>query len=1589
MAFTPTVITPHSPTNSFTTILQPSAMEGGVWRGVREPAISHLLTEHGILPEITLENNLAVGDGSDKNVICRWLTPPYQTIGGENNPQYLDVGVIAFHYSGIRKVVFYLNGSSNPVEVSEVTYNPEIDASAYWIRIDSSLLTADSGDIISRTVSSGKPTSVEVLPHHELQAVVYPNNGKPRILVGKHENASSSAFTYNSIPRHIDPERGIEVGSTQNTGIRSFYFSSNTNNTLFNKRLYVDATSAGLDDPNRDGSTSQPYKSIEFALKQLMTLKHRHYNPLSPDIITTDGDVGGGTIYLKDLGDGPEKYIGHKWGVVDWTGARQYKTFSRMRWVTVARDPIVTDPIRAKIKGGHPQTNISLSRQNIKQGIATQLLKIDNCHFEIDWPYCEYVQGLGPVLDYSGINQGIAPDAKLQHNYKAWQVKRGVGNQTGTVLASDQTYPLFDHSEASSTVYRYATSVENSDEVKKVGIVPLYQWVNNCFFDGGERNRHRIYEWAEANGMTYTTTMVPVPDFKTNLPIQFTENKKGLFRKDGTTPAPLGLNLESVPAIFVKAQVDAKGFTTGLGYTFEFPWTDPEGSSPRATLENATGFAFVTNSVMKSIEEPAQFFTDIWLNSTLDQWEADVFKQGGVVYQMFAINGYRTHNYVNKQGAPFFRIHSDMFQTSTGLKSFKYDVIGTNNLIFYRYNNPSPRSKRYYDSAARHGVSGEGPLVNTSFEGQWTISGRHVGQLEDKLHRFTVEEGGDGKTYEFYAMRNVKDLAFVDCLIKTPDGSQQTVFTCPQTNLLYYNTQIIASSRQQDRTIPDINFTSTITMGGSVYRYKDAVPSSPFFNWPSNNDNLNDNEAVTYDLAVFDNLQCYVMKEEPINSPTHPHFNTYDEQLIVWVGNGDTNPANLAKVNIDCRGRPDGYRNPLQTDPRTLGSDLSYPFERVGGVIGPNQKVGNLANISFPVMKTDKPHAISVGAGTIGGQPNSSTRGTWYENTLQGNVVGANYGWTPSAITYENFVLPFNPEDGSTLSKTNAEILRFDPENAFLNKESLGFANDPSNPNQRGFRNKIIYRFTNFDYDNTRGEFGQVLSRNEIPEETGADSEGQGGSISSTSQPGDPPTPISNHPITIRLSTTDLTKDMSWNRKDSIDSSAGATHGPDSIYISTDIIQIPNYLERIEDVTDPNNSPEIGGSLNIEIIGNNSDVGNQGGVYVTGGVADFTLDTTIGKMNSIDVKDISTVYLNKARKNNGLTMSLILHGRSVPGTSMAEFKYIAAEPQQFDADGNPLPGFDIDIFGELYFDYYKKFAYIAFNSKESQVTQTITSNQFSFRKSAHHTYINFSRPEMDGLSLSSALNGTSIIDMVTPFVNVSKLAKLQTAAIGSTCAFNSYPGESTSAERVPLIGGSPSIITCTAKNLEYLGFDGNQIRVRNKAASSMFASGSPKYEHNGAIGSNIQDFQFSSSVNDYRFPPPPPQVPGDPIVPEASINLRFINPVGSGSKNLLGYKIPLNGTRLFGGSSNIGITAGSYIRISGSPNNNGIYQVLSMIDGIDGDLLSNTASNGLPEYQYLELSRSITAQEQSVGNNIIIENVSHLPILHVKYRQPL
>jgi len=1486
--------------------------------------------------------------------------------------------------------------------VTEVTYNPEQDVSAYWIRITADNLD-DSGDLWHTGLDAvsggganlGRANGPTYKRHHELQAVVYPKNGPPRILHGKPNNSFDNIL-YNEIPSHTRSD-GIRYGSKEN-GIRSFYFSSNRNNTLFNGSVYVDAVN-GVDDLSRSGTEQEPMYSIEFAFRKLMRMKFKHYNPSSNlDLqLITEGDVGGGKIYLMDLGDGPASFAGHKMGyknLADQTAPSTvtikngkydtgfpFKCFAH-RWVTISPAPGVTDKKRAKIKGFHPQQNIAFYKQAANFGIVCTLVKYENLYMESDYPYTEYLFGIGPVLDQNETT------SQLQYTDK-WRVKRGVASDPPnptTEDPSDQLCCMWGFRHTSLATFAPVNAVSNISIRENVKfIMPPRAWFHEVDVDADTRTPERIYKWADAYGLTYTTTMITPFNHNTLTAADLKANTKGftwqnahigIQHKDGTlafggtygngSSPGNPLQLDKVPSIFVKTLTPMAGFCADAGYTFNFSWVNPVGSHTNAQFDTAaTSYIFMTNSVIRKSQEPGQCRFDMCINSTIDQTQGDIFLGNGVLYQPFIINGYAMSNTVNAGSAVFGRPHSDILQSNGGEFSFLAREVGMNNVIMYRLNNPSPRSPRYDNPEKRHFVPGTGKVTNPNRQGQALFSGQ-------------VKEGKvfyEGVTYTYTGTPYNKDIVLCDSLIKTRDASQQWILSCRHENILAYNTQMMSSN--PDTPIP--NNTMIGMAGGpngAVRRYQDAVPSYPFLHRPNSN-TAGFKIHSSFDLFLLDNVQTY--KVDPnFEDEQNQTFNQPREKLQLWVSANQTanssGIANTTKVGIDLRQTIDNKPLP-PIDEDVVISNLEYPFEL-------NGKVGNdQAKIFFPVVDLDKDaYLLEPIIDGSRPQPTATIRGTWWTNTLPSTVNGAPYGWWPSAVTYENF------RNGDNGDGAAGDI------RVYWNTEKLGTGGDPTlgtgksnpqptdpgyNPNQRGFRNTILYRYTNFDYDGTRDDNGVVRQRSEF----------EGDSTQVDTQQGNPPTPLQNHPITIRLTTTDIKQNMSWTMKDNIDPSAGTTHGPDGIYPSADIIQIPNYLDRIEEITDPNNSPEIGPSVNSEIIGNTFAYINQGGVYVSGGVVDnIQLNTNFGDTNKIVITNLATTFLNKARKNNGMTMCLIIHGKSNPSSEFGEFKYLAAPPEEIDPDtGLPRQG-DFDFDEVFYENFYKKFAYIAFNSKESPVTQSITSNQFSFRKSAHHTYINFSRPEMDGLSLSSALNGTSIIDMVTPFVSTPKLAKLQTATIGCTCNFNSYGTENTSASRVA--GTSPTTITCKSISLEYLGFDGNQIRFKNKAASSMFSSRTPAYQHSGAIGSANQTFQFNSSINDYRFDIPLNE-PDVPPTPEQSINIRFLNPVGSGSKNLLGYKVPAAGVRLFGGTNNIGITAGSYIRVSNSPSNNGIYQVLSVIDGIDGDTLSNTATNGSTEYQYLELSRSITAQEQAVGNSIVIENVSHLPILHVKYRQPL
>jgi len=1725
--FNPPKIQAHSGRNTFTTLTQPFPTTllpqdtAGIATADQVASVNIWQTdlnrnEQGLQAEVplffidpttgieighTLQSYPATSDNvfAKKNVICRWVTVPYQTVGGNNNidnPTHLDVGVIAFHGAGdIDRVEFFLNGSSKRVIVREPSHHPVKDVTAYWIRIDASSGLIDSGDVCQTntlfTNSDGfrTPNNVTFTPHHELQAVVYPKFGKPRIIAGKHNNSSTDIFAVNSIPPYWETPEQMKIIRRNDSGIRSFYFSSNFNNSLFTGSVYVNAET-GVDDLTRSGSKTQPMKSIDFAYRKLMRLKHAFCNTLANEVaIDNEGEVGGGTIFLMELTTPESKALGHKMGFKD-SNAIEYKVFSKMRWVIITTDPEIqnepiTDPsgfigtsaakYKAKLRGYHlqnfntrPTTDDALSDHPIKKAfrgnIATHLMRYKNCYIEGDWPYSEYIFGIGPELE--GLNPPDPGNGQTLVRLSRWKVKKGVlgKNITSNIPEERQNHPVLGTSSVNANTYEYTNTTAKANCGP---IVSPRLWIDDTAVDGTVRDTKELIKWADSLGMTYNISYVGAPDIKGEQDILgavWPSNiKKGLnssidvlagnnFRPVASLEIPIddpnsgGLTL-TTPRIFIQPTqrtlelTNNLGFTlTNAGYTFDFCWAHPEFANSRGNMTtNQVITSFVTDSTLSVIEQPADIDIDSFINSNLSRYEADVFRYpSSLVYQPLIYDCFVSRNYVNTTSAPLFAVHSDIFQTVQGALSFVKDHIGVQNFIFYRFNNPSPRSKRYSDINARLGLGGSGPLKDIVFTSQWNISGRSDGNIPLFFYDPSKNWPGscaDGKTYQHYITRHVKDLTFEDCLIFTETATQQLDFTCLHENLIVRNTYMHGTENFNNSNFAngiDYNISSpSPAFGGHVTRYISAVPNHSTIN--STNNTALETEVAAFDHALVDNVQQYKTKVD-INPATgkDARIGTYIEPLdfFVWIDDGGTNSVKTG-IRGKTRIRPIGH--PLYGNPRnlkelrTIISDLRYPFERdANGNAGPNQIVGPTSKIGFPVFSSRYRNAMlsflatqpsGISRRTL--NPNSSTRGEWFtfHKTIPANTTNgdAPYGWIYSNVPHENFRYGRLPHPNGTRPSSLINNADRQAENPFMffyfaegetagtpktifdSKVALGTGWDPTlgtgklnpqptdpgyNPNQRGFRETVVFSYTNFDYDASRSEFGEVLTPETLPLLQGEE-EGGGGDITN-------PTPISNHPITISLTTTDIKKDISWASKDTFN---GVTHGKDSFYSS--VLQIPNYLERIQDITDPADDPSIGPSRSNETSGNSTTTLNQGGVYVTGGTVDITLNTTIGAVNSIDVKNLATKFQTSVRTANGNTFAVIMHGKTIPNAFLGEYKYVAPQSMTQQEWINADFPSNVNVEGQHYENFYKEFAYIAFNSKESPITSQLTpSNQISFRKSPHHVYINFAQTEMDGLSLSNGATGLSYVDLVTGIPTVAeKISKLQALPLGITCSINSY-SEFTSATKSNASGTNPNIITCTNKTRKFVGLieNGNKIVLQGIAVSgtsSIFDSTSPRYEHNGSIGSFNQAYQrnlVDQTTPHYTIPPSGIDLDGT-VLPPATINFRFLNPVSVGTKNLLAYKVPVGGTRLFGATPNIGITAGSYIRISNSTSNNGIYQVLSVADGIEGDTASNTKTNGSTEYQYLELSRAIVPEEQ--GSNIKIENVSHLPILHIKYRIPV
>jgi hypothetical protein len=478
------------------------------------------------------------------------------------------------------------------------------------------------------------------------------------------------------------------------------------------------------------------------------------------------------------------------------------------------------------------------------------------------------------------------------------------------------------------------------------------------------------------------------------------------------------------------------------------------------------------------------------------------------------------------------------------------------------------------------------------------------------------------------------------------------------------------------------------------------------------------------------------------------------------------------------------------------------------------------------------------------------------------------------------------------------------------------------------------------------------------------------GAASSSGVIANPP-PIPNHPITINLSTTDLTENVTWMTKNGFDG-----HSGDGIYPDDNILKIPNIMGGISTFANPGLDPEIGPSTQDEIDGSSG-----GGVFIISeqdANRNYTLqETGIGSRNDLNVTTQVKDFMQLGKANAGQTMSLIMHGQCDPSVEHGEFKTIY---------GNDTEG--------VLDEFYKSNSYIAFNSKDN-LTQETTNTAISFRKHPHHLYVSADAPSLDFSLIRDFRQTSTSGNTATIFLNhfstrtvpmnnfISTLVSLS-ATSGVTLTVNEYTGEITTASRSLQSDLTiPNIVSCTSQSYSFSydsSFFGSFILSTTLNPSALFTGTFNKlpYYHTG-----------NPSKTTLCGGPEPAATGKFKINLDQKMALRLKVPANVGTKNLLALKVKSTATtRLFGGSNSVGIAAGSYIRISGSSSNDGIYKVLSVQDGIDSDTPSNTkfgATNGT-EYQYLELSRDITPENHDEARPITVEDVSHLPILHIKYK---
>lgn len=474
--------------------------------------------------------------------------------------------------------------------------------------------------------------------------------------------------------------------------------------------------------------------------------------------------------------------------------------------------------------------------------------------------------------------------------------------------------------------------------------------------------------------------------------------------------------------------------------------------------------------------------------------------------------------------------------------------------------------------------------------------------------------------------------------------------------------------------------------------------------------------------------------------------------------------------------------------------------------------------------------------------------------------------------------------------------------------------------------------------------------------------------------------PFYNHPVTVRLAPTNYSPFSGSVLWDDFTNplSLVIPHGStDGVFPDALIRTIPNNLYDIKALCDDPANPDVYFSQQIEINASYSNPKKplesfRGGAYIDEPRAITTqpVNATVGQKTTFDLSGHAGCFVDYARSKGATAFNLFMHGRCDRESDTDPI---------FESSTIPAPQGGID--NPEFFDNQdpRVFSYVTFKSSEAAPGGSITSNLFSFRKSLHHGFVKIVREHIAGMSMASGVGGKVYLTSIGSF----NWGDIKGLSAGARCTINNWitiSGNSVNetAQASTTDGSSPGQITCSRWIGTFEGIFGNNARFSNNSSQSLFRNAVVgPYDHNGLIASADPGYRIGTNIATYAYP-----ISGSPNTTNLSIRPEYDPSYGDKNYLAIGPR-SISTPRL----STLNIGTGSYIRISGSASNNGIYQVLSIVEGIPGDDNENIRIGGGPLYEYIELSRAITVEAS--GTNITIQNVSDLPILHIKYRQPV